>query len=323
MTDTALSPTFAHLKAPAHPQLLVISQQQRSVHIIDPDSAQIITTVPTHGDRPHEAAVAPDGRHVYVPIYGNAGVGKPGTDGRTIEILNLATRSFVDTIDLGRPARPHCIRPAPDGLLYLTSEVAQAVDVIDPAARKLIASIPTAQEESHMLVLTRDGKRAYTSNVRDGSVSVLDLERRRHVAVIPVANCIQRIAISPDDSTLFTTDQDAPRAAVIDTETNAVRCWIELPSIGYATVTTADGNWLLVTLLEASKLVLVDLRTMRVVKTMDVPAAPIGALLDPRRSVVYVTCFSGGNLAVIDWQKWELLQLLDAGVGADGLAWAG
>jgi DNA-binding beta-propeller fold protein YncE len=312
--------TPVHNRAEA--KLLVISQHLRSALIIDPTTLEIESTVPTCGDRPHEAVVSADGRLAYIPIYGDGGVGTPGTDGQTIEILDLATDTIVDEIDLKRPSRPHCIRLGPDGLLYLTSEVARTVDIIDPSARQLITSIPTQQDESHMLVLTRDGKRAYTSNVCAGSVTVLDLQKRQPITVIPVAQSIQRIAISTDDSMLFTTDQHAPRVAVIDTHTNTIREWIALPSIGYATLTAADGKSLLVSLFRSSQVAKVDLATMQVTNLIDVPAGPIGALFDPMRPRAYITCFFGGKVAVLNWQEFKLEKLIDTETGADGLAWA-
>ena len=36
-----------------------------------------------------------------------------------------------------------------------------------------------------MLAITRDGRRGYTSNVGPGTVSVLDLEAKKLLAVIP------------------------------------------------------------------------------------------------------------------------------------------
>jgi len=38
-----------------------------------------------------------------------------------------------------------------------------------------------------MLVISHDGKRGYTSNVGVGTISVLDLEARRNIAVIHVS----------------------------------------------------------------------------------------------------------------------------------------
>ena len=41
---------------------------------------------------------------------------------------------------------------------------------------KIVETIPTGQQESHMLAITHDGRRGYTSNVGAGTVSALDLE---------------------------------------------------------------------------------------------------------------------------------------------------
>src|SRR2546429_3207201 len=107
-------------------------------------------------------------------------------------------------------------------MLYVTAELGNAVDVLDPNTRKVVAEIPTGQQESHMLVISPDGRRAYTANVGAGSVSVLGLAKRNLITTIPVAKMVQRISISPDGKRVFTHDQDAPRIAVIDTATNKI-----------------------------------------------------------------------------------------------------
>ena len=152
--------------------LVVVSQGNNSVTRIDPESGAKLTTLTTHGVRAHEVAVSPDGRLAYLPIYGDSGVGLPGSSGRTIEILDLEKGSLTGTIDLGRPVRPHCAKFGPDGLLYVTAELDNAVDVIDPHQGKLVGSIGTQKPESHMLAITKDGRRGYTANVESGTVSV-------------------------------------------------------------------------------------------------------------------------------------------------------
>src|SRR5437870_1507217 len=113
-------------------------------------------------------------------------------------VIDLQTRKLSATIDLGKPLRPHRAEFGPDGLLYVTAELANAVDVIDPSTRKVLAEIPTGEPQSHMLVLSSDGRRGYTANVSAGSVSVLDLPKRSLITTIPVAKIVQRISISPD-----------------------------------------------------------------------------------------------------------------------------
>jgi hypothetical protein len=54
--------------------------------------------------------------------------------------------------------------------------------------------------------------------------------------------------MSQDGGWVFTADQRRPRLAVIDTTTNEVSIWIDLPAVGYGTAPTLDGKWLLVTM---------------------------------------------------------------------------
>src|SRR5207302_9186464 len=182
-----------------------------------------------------------------------------GSSGRTIEIIDLATQQIVNTIDLGRPVRPHCAKFAPDGLLYVTAELDNAVDIVDPRSQKRIASVATERPEAHMLAITKDGKRAYTSNVGSGTVTVLDLVHRKPVTVIAVADVAQRISLSADDPWVFTADQKKPRLAVIDTKSNAVSSFVSLPSIGYGTAPTSDDQWFVDTMATAPQVAAVDL----------------------------------------------------------------
>ena len=166
--------------APSRGLLLVANKGDHTLGIIDPVEGRQIATVDEGGITGHEVAASPDGRRAFVPIYGNSGVGAPGTDGRTVAVIDLATHKLIDTLNLGKPLRPHCAVFGPqNGLLYVTTELAQSVTIIDPSSLRILGSVPTGQPESHMLAITHDGKRGYTSNVHVGTVSVLDLEARQ------------------------------------------------------------------------------------------------------------------------------------------------
>jgi YVTN family beta-propeller protein len=258
-----------------------------------------------------------------VPIYGNSGVGKPGTDGTLMRVIDVASRQIVGTVDFGKGVRPHCAVMNPkNGLLYITTELDQSVTVIDPATLKIVGRVPTDSPESHMLVITHDGQRGYTANVGPGTVSVLDLVANKFLSFIPICKTTQRIAISADDHWVFTADQDMPRLAVIDTTRNVVDHWITLPAIAYGTAPTPDGNWLVAALPGASKVAVVDLRSVKVASTIDVPKSPQEVLVRPDGAEAYVSCDASRKVAVIDTKNWTVSKLVDAGRGVDGLAWA-
>jgi YVTN family beta-propeller protein len=305
------------------PELLVVNQADHSLSIVDPADNKQVATVAENATRGHEVIASPDGRTAYVPIYGSSGVGRPGTDGRNLLVIDLPTRKVVGNIDFGHGVRPHCpIYDAHRNVLYVTTELDQTVSVIDPKTLKIVGTIPTGQKESHMLVLSHDGTRGYTANVGPGTVSVLDLAKRRLIAVVPISGDTQRISISNDDRMVFTSDQTKPQLAVIDTSTNKVKAWVPLETAGYGTAPTKDGRWLLVTMPAARKVAVVDLATLKVVRTIDVPPAPQEVLMRPDGKVAYVSCNQSGQVAVIDLSQWKVQGLIAAGHGADGLAWA-
>lgn len=303
--------------------LLVTNKGDRTLSFIDPVANQEITTLPEEGVTGHELAASPDGKFAYVPIFGNSGVGKPGTDGQLIQVVDLKKKAIVHTIDFGKGVRPHCpVYNEKTGLLYVTTEINNTVSIIDPKTNKILGDVTTGQEQSHMLAVTKDGKRGYTANVGPGTVSVLDLENKKLLKVIPISKMCQRISLSVDDKLAFTSDQFAPLLVVIDTTTNEVKAQIKLPDIGYGTAPTPDGKSLVVALVNANKVAIVDLETQKVKATMDVPAAPQAVLMRPDGAVAYVSCDASAQIAVIDLKENKVSALIKAGKTADGMAWA-
>ena len=302
--------------------LLVANKGDHTLGIVDPTTGRMVAAVKESGVTGHEVAASPDGRTAYVPIYGDSGVGRPGSDGRTLDVIDLASRRRVATIDFGGPHRPHEPVFGPDGRLYVTAEIANAVKVIDPRTNAVVDTLPTGQPESHMLALSRDGRTAYTSNVGAGTVSVIDVATRTVAAVVTVAKHAQRISLSTDGRFVFTADQDAPRLAVIDTRTNRLTPGVALPAVAYGTAPTPDGNFLLMALPGANQVAVLDLSSMEVVRTLDVPRAPQEVLVRPDGRVAYVSCDASGQVAEIDLEQWKVGRLIQAGPMADGLAWA-
>lgn len=306
-----------------HGRLLVAQKGDTSVAIVDPVAGAVVASVDEGGVTGHEVAGTPDGKFAVVPIYGNSGVGSPGTDGKNIVVIDMATHKVVHDIDFDHGVRPHCPVFGPkDGLLYVTTEIDQTVTLIDPKTWKIVGSIPTGQPQSHMLTLAHNGLRGYTANVGPGTVSVLDLKARKTIAVIPISGVTQRIAISNDDRWVFTADQKKPQMAVIDTATNAVKTWVPLSGFGYGAALTKDGRWLLMPIPAKNLVDVVDLQTMKVVHSVEVGASPQEVLTRPGGSVAYVSCTGANRVDEIDLTTWKVKRSIPTGKGTDGLGWA-
>jgi DNA-binding beta-propeller fold protein YncE len=294
-----LASLSAHAQAQTAGTLLAVNQNDVTLSIIDLATGKQIGVIQEEGRiKAHAVATSPDGKTIFLPIYGSAGVGHVGTDGREMLVVDLSSRKIVNVVDFGHGVRPH--KPVYDAhrrVLYVTTELDQSITAVDPRTFKILYSIPTGQPESHMLVLSHDGRFGYTANVEPGTVSVLDLQSHKLAAVIPVAKHIQRIAIANDDKTVFVSDSTLPRLAAIDTTSRKVRAWTDLPAKGYGGAVSQDGQYLILALPGSKQVGVINLATMKLEKTIDVPASPQEVLLSPDGKQVFVSCNTSSQVA--------------------------
>ena len=78
----------------SHGWLLVANKGDQTLAIVDPVAGQTVAVVAEDGVTGHEVVASPDGKRAFVPIYGNAGVGKAGTDGSLLRVIDLAHLPF-------------------------------------------------------------------------------------------------------------------------------------------------------------------------------------------------------------------------------------
>ena len=310
--------------------LLVANQKDHTLSIIDTATAKQVAAIPEDRITGHEVTTSPDGRTAYLPIYGDAGVGRPGSDGHEMLVIDVPSRKITGTVDFGHGVRPHLpVYDTHRNVLYVSTELDEAITAIDPKTLKILYKIPTGAPQSHMYALSHDGKFAYTTNVAASSLSVLDLNTHKVVDTIslgePGSFPVQRISLSNDDKLLFTSDWNTPRLAVVDTTTRKLKTWITLPGTGYGSASTHDGRYLVIALSKSSQVAVIDIATLKVVRTIDVPAQPQEVLIRPDGKVAYVSCNTSHQVAAITLDgpvdTWKT-SLIEAGNGADGLAWS-
>ncbi len=303
--------------------LITANQGPNNLALIDLATGKQVGTLDEQGKiKVHELVMLPDGKTLIAPIYGNSGVGRAGTDGSEILVYDIPTRKIVHVIDLGKGLRPH--QPTYDPkrkVIYVTTELQQAITAIDAKTFKVLYTVPTGQPESHMFALSHNGRFGYTSNVGPGTVSVMDMDTHKLIEVIPVAKHLQRISVSRDDKTVFVSDTTTPRVAAIDTATRKVRTWIDLPSPGFGSTPTADGKYLLICMPDANKLGLIDMTTLKLIKKIDVAGKPQEILYSPDGSRAWASSFGVPQVAEIDTATWTLTRELPGTDRNDGMAY--
>ena len=150
------------------PALLVLHKGENAMAIVDPSSGKVLGRVPT-GQDPHELAVSDDGKLAFASNY--AGPGPRG--GNTLSVIDIAARKELHRVDLSPLSRPHGLWFS-DGKLYFTVEGSMAIARYDPQGNKVDWVLGLGQDRTHMIVVSRDQKTIFTSNVSSNTISVIE-----------------------------------------------------------------------------------------------------------------------------------------------------
>ena len=225
--------------------LFVVCKNLPGLEIYDADTDERLFQSITPGDiSPHEAAFSLDGRQVYVAIYGSTGVGKPGLNGQMLHAFRTSDGAEVASLDTGDFKRPHCLAVGPTtGTLYASAELAESLILVDPQKPAIQAAIPTGSNTSHMFAVTRDERKAYVSNVRSKSLSVLDIPERKLLQTIPTEGENQRMTLSPDERWFVTNLGPAKKVAFYRTADNKLDFTVPVDGKPFVARFSPDGEF--------------------------------------------------------------------------------
>jgi DNA-binding beta-propeller fold protein YncE len=325
--------------------LLALSKTDHTLAIVDPVSLKVIARVPV-GQDPHEVIATADGRTAYVSIYGGGSL-------HELSVVDLVNQKALPAIDTRPFLGPHGLTFV-DGKLWFTAEGSKSVVRFDPVSGKFDWAMGTGQDRTHMLYVTPDARRIYTTNVSSGTVSILvDTLIRfggpggpgrpggpppnvagampppppaRHdwtQIIIPVSRGSEGFDVSPNGRQLWTAASDDGSIAIIDLATKKLIQKIDAKAVGANRLKfTPDGKLVLVSSLRNGDLLVYDVASHRLVKKINIGHGAAGILMDPDGSRAFIGCTADNYVAVIGLKKLEVTGRIDVGGGPDGLAWA-
>ncbi len=171
-TSLVLLGMFAGMSAFAQetpsPALLVLHKGENAMAIVDPSSGKVVGRVPV-GQDPHELAVSDDGKLAFASNYS----GNSERGGNSISVIDIVARKELHHVELSPLARPHGLWFA-GGKLYFTSEANMAIGRYDPVTNKVDWLLGTGQERTHMVLVAKDLKTIFTSNVSSNTISIIE-----------------------------------------------------------------------------------------------------------------------------------------------------
>jgi DNA-binding beta-propeller fold protein YncE len=179
----------------------------------------------------HELLVRPEKNRAYIPIFGDGIHGRNPNPQHWLCVFDLERRALAATIDLRPYIAPHTLKLGPDGLIYITCENSAKVVAIDPGTNKVVDAIDSGSTNAHRLIIAPDGQRLYTENEEDGTVSVIDLPRRKLLGQIKTPRPLAGIAISADGNTVVAVDDAEPKLILIDAQAGTTRAEVTLKDV--------------------------------------------------------------------------------------------
>lgn len=312
-----------------HRSLLALSKTNHTLAIVDPVTLKIVATIPVGSD-PHEVIASTDGTKAYVTIYGGGSL-------HELDEIDLVAQKPLRTIDTKPLFGPHGVTFV-DGKAWFTAEGSKSVGRYDPATGQLDWSMGTGQDRTHMLYVTPDGKKIYTTNVNAGTVSLLidTLMQPGRMAppgarprqewsqiIIPVSKGSEGFDVSPDGGELWTAASEDGMISIIDLHAKVLATKLDAKVLGANRLKfTPNGKQVFISSLGSGDLVIYDAASRKEVKRLKIGHGAAGILMDPDGSRAFVACSADNYIAVVDLKTLEVTSHFEVGGVPDGLAWA-
>jgi YVTN family beta-propeller protein len=304
--------------------VIVVNQASDTVTLIDVSTMDAYKHVPVVGG-PHEAAVSPDGKRVIVTNYNQRGGGPQ----KTLSLISLPGGETLKTIDLGDFSMPHDIQWVNESQVVTTVEANQALLLVNVDSGEIERVFETEKQGSHMLSLSNDQERLYSSNMGgSGSISVFDFRSGKKITDIDTGEECEGVGVSPDDRWLWAGNRAEDTVSIIDTESLQVVKTLESPGFPYRVEFTPNGKYVLVPHARSGTLMVGDVAGQEVIRhiplgltQVDQPSTA-GVFPHPDNVHAFVTVRNDNSLLVLNIETGETLHRIEVQSSPDGVAWS-
>ena len=302
------------------PALLVLNKAANELAIVDPASKKVVARIAT-GFGPHEVVASDDGKYAFVTNYGEP----PKNAGNSLSVYDLAAQKEIHRVDVSPLRAPHGILYS-EGKVYFTAEMNKAIARYDPATNSVDWALGIGQDGTHMVIRTKFLQEFFTANVFSGTVTAIlksSNESGWSETNIPVGRLSEGIDITPDDKEVWVANAgDQTISAISVAQSKVIDTFKSGAKHANRVKFTIDGKNALVSDPEGNDVVVIEVASRKILKSLPTGNDSEGILMRPDGTLAYVACAGDNNLAVIDLAKMEVVDHFTTGQGPDGMAWA-
>jgi YVTN family beta-propeller protein len=284
--------------------VMVLNELGEIVQVIDDeiDPSSYGLEGPVVRGSPVEAAVAPDGRHVYVSNYKLYGPGYRSDadddcdagDWEDSLVFRIDTETLAIDGAVAVGAVPKFMAVTPDGRLLLVANwCGFDVSVIDLASFTEVTRLPVGRHPRG-LAISADSSTAYVAVMGAGIIRRIDIASLTLDGDVDDAGPTPRhLVLSDDDQFLFVTNNYGDTVRRIDLtgrESPVVR---SVPSRPRTMVASDDGSTLYVVSYDADLLTVLRAADLDILQQLTTGDRPIGVTVEERTRSVWVANYSG------------------------------
>jgi len=260
----------------------------------------------THG-APVEAAVTPDGKHVWISNYSmyGRGSGPEGSDtctpssarhaGDTISYLYRISTSTL-AVDAVAPAGlvPKYLQVTPDGKYVVTSNwCSWDVTITDATTDKLVADLPVGAYPRG-IAITPDSHTAYVAVMGSNVLAVINLQTLKKVGSITVGSNVRHVVIDPANPRyLFASLNAGGDVVKVDTLTHRVIGIRHTGSGCRSLAISTDGSALFVVNYDSNTMTMLRSDNLQVIQNVRTGTHPVGITYDGTTGRVWVAVYTG------------------------------
>jgi PQQ-dependent catabolism-associated beta-propeller protein len=250
---------------------LPVDKQKDGVAQIDVTTRAVVRTMPGGSD-PEQFALSPDGSRLYVS----------NEDAATASILEPITGKLVATVPVG--TEPEGVAVSPDGkLVFVTGETSNNITALDPETGKVLFHVAVDKRPRDLAFLPDGSRLLYVSAEVGGTVSVVDVAKRRRIAVIPLPEGSRPmgVRVAPDGKRVYVATGRHGTVEVIDPATNTIVGSVKVGTRPWGLAITPDGKKVYSANGPSNDVSVVDTDSLKVIATIAVGQSPWGVALAP------------------------------------------
>jgi YVTN family beta-propeller protein len=215
------------------------------------------------------------------------------------KVLAIAIGRHDRATSFGTIAHAHAVVPITGTrLLLVTSGKDDSVRLFDTASRQQIATIPVGSDPDGA-VYDPARRIAAVMNAKSGTASIIDVAAHKVARTITLMPGLEFPQITPDGR-LFVNNEDQNVIETADVATGKIG-----PTIALAGCTGPSGlgydarTHQLISACDNGKAAVVDTRTMKVTRLLDIGDGPDAVIMDSAHRRAYVPCGGSGVLTVV------------------------